>query len=234
MKNVSKVLWGIVLITIGMIFAVNALGIASIHLFRGWWTLFIIIPSFIGLFDKDDRGGSMIGLVIGIALLLSAQGLISFGSIIKLIVPFIIICIGVSVLLHGVFGDVYKDEAVKKMNKNRKSKREIEYATVMGADEREIKGTFKDCSIDTIFGSLILDLRKAKLDDETFIDISAIFGKVEIVLPEDVDVRINSTKVFGGVSSKTESVKTSKKKNDSKEKTIYIDAVAIFGGVEIR
>ena len=47
MKKAGNILWGIVLIVIGVIFALNALDITSIDIFfDGWWTLFIIIPSF--------------------------------------------------------------------------------------------------------------------------------------------------------------------------------------------
>ena len=54
MKKVGNILWGIVLIIIGLIIGGNALGIVNINIFfDGWWTLFIIIPCFIGLF-KDD------------------------------------------------------------------------------------------------------------------------------------------------------------------------------------
>lgn len=57
MNNFNKVLWGIVFITIGIVIGLNALEITSINLFfRGWWTLFIIIPCVIGLFDTKDDG----------------------------------------------------------------------------------------------------------------------------------------------------------------------------------
>ena len=49
MKKLSNVLWGIILILIGVVIGCNVLGIISIKIFfRGWWTLLIIIPCFIG------------------------------------------------------------------------------------------------------------------------------------------------------------------------------------------
>ena len=51
MNNFSKILWGIVFITLGIVIALNALDITDINLFfYGWWTLFIIITCLIGLF----------------------------------------------------------------------------------------------------------------------------------------------------------------------------------------
>ena len=58
MKKFGNVLWGIVLIIIGLIIGGNALGITDINIFfDGWWTMFIIIPCFIGLFKEEDKIG---------------------------------------------------------------------------------------------------------------------------------------------------------------------------------
>ena len=67
MKKFGNILWGIVLIILGLIIGANALGIADINIFfDGWWTLFIIIPCFIGLFKEREKTGNIIGLFIGI------------------------------------------------------------------------------------------------------------------------------------------------------------------------
>ena len=47
MKDYTKYIIGFLLIFIGLILGLNAFGITNINLFfSGWWTLFIIIPSF--------------------------------------------------------------------------------------------------------------------------------------------------------------------------------------------
>jgi len=57
MGNFSKILWGIVLIGLGIVIGLNALNITYINIFfRGWWTLIIIIPCLIGLFDDKNEG----------------------------------------------------------------------------------------------------------------------------------------------------------------------------------
>ena len=61
MNNYSNVLWGFVLIIIGIVFGLNALDITDINIFfDGWWTLFIIIPCFIGLFKNEDKSSNII------------------------------------------------------------------------------------------------------------------------------------------------------------------------------
>ena len=61
MKKFGNVLWGIVLIVVGVIFGLNAVGLTDINVFfRGWWTLFIIVPSFIELFRSTNKMWSFI------------------------------------------------------------------------------------------------------------------------------------------------------------------------------
>ena len=51
----SRILWGICFIIIGIIIGTNSFGLTNINIFfDGWWTLFIIVPCFIGLFNKKE------------------------------------------------------------------------------------------------------------------------------------------------------------------------------------
>ena len=99
MKKFGNVLWGIVLIVVGLIIGGNVLGITNINIFfDGWWTLFIIVPCFIGLFKENEKTGNVIGLLIGIALFLGCQDIINFDLIWKLALPTILVVIGLSII----------------------------------------------------------------------------------------------------------------------------------------
>ena len=59
MNKISNLLWGLVFVVLGVIFGLNALEITDINVFfDGWWTLFIIVPCFIGLFKDEDKTGN--------------------------------------------------------------------------------------------------------------------------------------------------------------------------------
>lgn len=221
----SKILWGVVLITAGLMLAVNALGFAHIDIFfDGWWTLFIIVPAVIGLIGGEDKYGSLIWLIIGVALLLAAQGFISIGLIMKLIIPFIVIMIGISVLQKGLFGEKVKEKVEIKDAEDLES-----IAVVMADDHKVIKGKFKGAIVDTVFGHSTIDLREVKIEDTASLKISSIFSKTDIILPEGVTLKMNSTRVFGSVSEIVKENKTTKK-----EKIIYVEAVAVFGGISLQ
>ena len=97
MKNLRNILWGIVLIVLGLIMGANSLGIVNVDLFfSGWWTLFIIVPCVIGLITEKDKAGYIVGIVVGVILLLSRQNVISTDMIWKLALPVILIIVGIS------------------------------------------------------------------------------------------------------------------------------------------
>ena len=85
---------------------------------------------------------------------------------------------------------------------------------------------FNGAKVDAIFGSVYLDLSESSIKNESVIVATGIFGSVNIKVPEDVQVIIKSTPIFGGVSNK------SKGKNE--KKIIYIEAYAVFGSVDIK
>ena len=102
--KIRNILWGILFIFVGVIFGLNALEITNIDIFfDGWWTLFIIVPCFISLFKESDKTGSLIGILIGIALLLACQGILRFELIWKLMIPIILIIIGCSFIFKDAF-----------------------------------------------------------------------------------------------------------------------------------
>ena len=65
MKKGNSIVWGLILILAGVVVALNVLNVTDIDIFfEGWWTLFIIVPCAIGLFNKHDKTGNIMGLVI--------------------------------------------------------------------------------------------------------------------------------------------------------------------------
>ena len=70
MKKSSSILWGVALVAAGIFFALNSLNITNVDVFfKGWWTLFIIVPCAVGLFTERDKTGNIIGLALGTAIL---------------------------------------------------------------------------------------------------------------------------------------------------------------------
>ena len=220
MKNCKNIILGIILIVVGVWFGLYATGVVKVNLlFDGWWTLFIIIPSFLGLFDEDGRTGSLIGLFVGVLLLLSCQDVLNFDIVLKLIVPCVLIVTGLSF--------IFKDKIKTKNIENVKTVGGTNYnATFSGQNLDFSKEEFTGTKLDAVFGGIKCDLRNAIINDDVVIEASAIFGGITILVPKDVNVKITSTSIFGGVDGKS--------KMDKPGKTIYVNATCLFGGVEVK
>ncbi len=227
MKRTTSILWGCVLVALGVILGINALGIAQVNIFfPGWWTLFIIVPCLISLFSSgSDKTGDVIGIVIGVCLLLACQGVIAFGVLWKLLVPAILIIIGLSI----IFKDALKGKVVKEIKKMHGKTGDKEYwATFSGQNLSFAKEKFEGCRLEAIFGGIKCDLREAKIEEDVLIRASSVFGGITIYAPEGVNVQVISTAMFGGVTNHHD------KKTDESKKTLFVEATSIFGGVEIK
>ena len=225
MSKIGKVLWGLVFIVVGVIIGANALGVANIDIFfDGWWTLFIIVPCFISMFEGNgSKLGNVIGLLIGIVLLLGARGLISFEIIAKLAFPVAFIIIGICM----IFNETVKSKVTEKVRDGKKNGMETLTATFSSQRVNKDNEEFKGANLDSVFGGIVLDLKRANIENEAVIKASSIFGGIDIIVPPDVNLKVKSTPIFGGVSNKI----TNQKENT---KTLYIEAFCLFGGVEIK
>lgn len=225
MKKLSSIVWGIVLVIVGVIFALNALNVTDINLFfDGWWTLFIIVPCFAGLITEREKSGNIIGLAAGVVLLLSCQGILDFSLLWKLLVPAIIVILGLKMVFKGVF-DNRASDIIKKMRTEGKEPR-CGCATFSSCELNYAGETFDGGELTATFGAVKCDLRNAFIENDLVIHASAIFGGIEILVPDNVNVKVNSNSLFGGVSNKTD--------NHPDSHTIYVNAVCMFGGVEIK
>ena len=227
MKKCGNVLWGIVLIVIGLIVGGNALGITNINIFfDGWWTLFIIIPCFIGIFKENEKTGNLIGLLIGVALLLACQDILDFDLIWKLAFPAILVAIGLSIIFKDALGGKVSSE-IKKLNEKRNG--ENSYCATFAGQNVNFDGEkFTGADLTAVFGGVKCDLRNAIIDSDVVINASSTFGGIEIFVPSDVKIKIKSTPIFGGVENKANTKPT------ENSHTIYINSTAVFGGVEIK
>ena len=225
MKKSSSILWGIVLVAAGVVFALNALNITDIDVFfDGWWTLFIIIPCTVGLFTEREKTGNLIGIAIGVFLLLCCQDILSFSMLWKLLVPAVIVFIGLKMVLTGLLGNK-ANEILTKMKLEGKQFRSG-CATFSGCDLCCDGEVFEGAELTAVFGGVKCDLRNAIIEKDCAIEVCAIFGGVDILVPGGVNVKVRSNSIFGGMSNKTSVHKDAP--------TIYVTGTCMFGGVEIK
>ncbi len=228
MKKSTAVLWGVILIALGLIFGINALGIAEIDIFfDGWWTLFIIVPCVIGLFNEKEKTGNVIGIIVGAVLLLICQDVLRFEIIGKLIIPVILVVIGLSVIFKSIIGSKTRKEIKVIIDRNNTGKEE--YCSTFSSQNLKFDGqNFSGTGASAVFGGIEIDLRGAIITEDVVINASAVFGGIDIIVPMEYNVKVESTSVFGGTSTKRST------KPIENAPTVYVNATCVFGGVDIK
>ena len=228
MKKIKPIIWGIAIIALGVIFGGNAIGLFNFDVFfDGWWTLFIIVPSCISLITEKERLTSLAFLSAGIILLLAAQNVFGWDVAWKVILAVALILFGLSILFKTIFHSNNDKEVEKKVKEAENDKAMDAQMAVFSGNERTYKNEeFMGSNSMAIFGGAELDLRDAIFKKDTVIKAFTLFGGIEIMVPDDVQIKTKSAFFFGGISDD--------RKNPSIGKyTIYIDAAGGFGGITI-
>ncbi|MGN0164143.1 MAG: LiaF transmembrane domain-containing protein [Candidatus Ornithomonoglobus sp.] len=225
MRKINSIVWGIALLAVSAVLILNIFQITDIEIFfDGWWTLFIIVPSLIGLFTGHDKTADIIGLLIGIFLLLACQDILDFDMLWKLIVPVIIAVIGIKMIFSGIGRNRGFVKSIETNSNNMK----IAFAAFSGQDINFDNEIFKGAELTSVFGGIKCDLRNAVFESDTVINVCSIFGGMDILLPEHVNIKVNSNSVLGGIDSKKH-----QNSNDN-QYTVHLNGTCIFGGVDVK
>ncbi|NLK75793.1 MAG: cell wall-active antibiotics response protein [Clostridiales bacterium] len=243
-NRISNMLWGLVFIVLGMAIAAKSIWDVDIF-FKGWWTLFIIVPSFIGMLKSRFGVGSTVTFIVGVYLLLASQPVFGFG-VRKLLLPTIFIFIGLRIIFQSAGYKRYRLEYKGEPGQNNNVEGEViynqdvyrddgarndglpEYNATFTSNSINIQNNFYGASLNSVFGSLVLDLRNASINHDVEINATAIFAGIDIYIPENVNIKINSVPIFGGVSNKVN------RPYNHELPTIYLSSTCMFGGIDIK
>jgi len=214
MKKARGAWIGLLFLIVGFLYACSALDIIHFTIFfPGFWTLFLIVPCFYGLFKKgEDKTGYVLGLVIGICFLINAQDFsfhIDFGP---MLLALLCLAIGIKLIfpskkknkhIHIEFGNGSDGEETtyEGSTTSNTSDGYVNISTVLSGKEIRIDNeVFTGADITAVLGGADLDLRNAIINDDVFINVTTVMGGVELYLPANVKiVADNCTAVLGGV-----------------------------------
>lgn len=100
---------------------------------------------------------------------------------------------------------------------------------ILGAVSRGNNSTtFRRADLLAVMGGCEIDLRKAAINGEAIIDVFAMWGGIEIKVPEDWTVVSQVVPLMGGVDDKTRPPQT------ATAHRLVLRGVAIMGGIEIK
>jgi len=97
------------------------------------------------------------------------------------------------------------------------------------ADQRISEQDFRRGQCTAVFGECKIDLRDAQIQGrEAILNAYAIFGGVEIRVPENWDVVSRGHCIFGGFNNRT------RRRPGPDTKTLILGGAAVFGGVAVK
>lgn len=231
MKNTGKVIIGLCLITAGVLWILNIVGVLPFEFStKGWWALFVIVPCLCALLsDQKDKVGPCIGIGLGVLLLLAARDVISWNMMWQIGVALMIIGFGLQLLLFKWTGCCHPAGECTDTTINRDGKNIRRIETAFGKQDISFNGEkFEGADVETSFGGLTLNLRGAEIADQAFINLNVGFAGVTIIVPDGLAVQTSVNSGFGGLADHRYT------KVNSGTPLLIITGKIGFGGVEIR
>jgi predicted membrane protein len=231
----QRLILGGFIVLIGVLSLIDNLGIFNTAQILEFWPTVFIVLGVIRI--SQARGAS--GFFFGSALLL-AGGLLTAESMGYLHIswqqwwPAFIIVAGISYILKGVnqrpsSGDVNGlpgDPCQATTLPSSADTIEI-FAVMSGSKVSNPSAAFKGGEVTAIMGSAEIDLRSASIQGEAVIQVTAVMGSIEIMVPNDWVVILTGVPILGGIEDHTVPPKESTKR-------LVISGAAVMGGVEIR
>ena len=220
MKSLTRTIIGLLIVAVGASFLLTNLNILPFDVgIAQWWPLFIVAGGVVILLS-DVRNYLWALLVIGLGVLFQLKqfGIVDVNPW-QLFWPAIIIVLGVSVMTSRG----------SSRGKIAASDREDVMAILSGSEVRVESKDFKGSRVTSICGGAMIDLRKAVIKKEATIDVFAFWGGIEIIVPEHVMVKNNTSAIMGGVEQQAggDAVKEG-------SPILYVTGDVVMSGVEIK
>jgi predicted membrane protein len=188
------------------------------------WQMILIVLGVIFISGRESKGTGYILLAVGAFFILP-----KFFDVPhywrNLFWPSILILLGLLI----IFG---KSGRRMRMNRSTSTSEDtLDDVAIFGGSEKIINSkNFKGGKITNIFGGSKYDFRNVTLAEGTnYLDVTMIFGGSKFIVPEEWDIKIEVTSIFGGFSDKRQrSIVV-----PDTTRQLVIRGETIFGGGEI-
>ena len=214
-------LWlGGVLVVVGGVWLLDALGVLEAGALLGtWWPLALVgLGAAAALTQRGLSLGPLVVMGIGVVLLLDE---LVQGDVGVFVWPLLAVGVGAWLLLTvGRRRPATPSEMA----------RESTFALFGGSETHNRSPRFEHANVAAVLGGATLDLREAHVVPGARVDALALFGGVDVIVPDGTRVNLHGLPIFGGYGDKT--VGDGRLPDDAP--TVDVSATAIFGGVEVK
>jgi predicted membrane protein len=233
-RGSNGIIPGIILVTVGTIFLLDHLGFVHAESLWKFWPLILVVVGLMKIFHGSQRLVGIGFVVVGVVVQLHEVGLIGLSW--QTIWPLILIGAGILLIWQrfempkapvagGVPGSPMVGEGSNMIN---------EYALFGGVERRVNSTDLRGGSISAIFGGVELDFRSAEIEgEEVILFVEAIFGGIEIVVPDRWNVVFQIQSIFAGYTDER-NPPAPDPLNTAPKKNLILRGRAIFGGIVVK
>jgi predicted membrane protein len=224
-----QVILGLIIISLGVIYTLDNLGIIYADSFIRFWPLLIVLYGLSKMVQSEAVPQKLWGafwVLVGGLWLLDKLNVIYFS--VWDLWPLILVVMGVSLIWGRSRGHARVIMGASSATGDSNST--INALALLGGFKRSNDSQdFRGGEATAIMGGCEIDLRKASIKEgEAVLDLTAIMGGIEIWVPEDWKVTLKGIPLLGGFEDKTHP--TGLQSN----KVLIVKGTAIMGGVEIK
>jgi len=248
------VIIGTAILLVGVLFLLQNFGIVHVRNLWEYWPVWMIAWGIAGATGAGNASGRVWGGLIataGALLLLNNLHIIS-TNVWGILWPLMLIVVGLQVLYRNARRRRWRDDDNFSPTRGPEDGPTAtpggsapqgetpgaaprpghldEWAFFSGSRRRVDSQDFKGGEAFAMFGGVELDLRSAAItQDEVMIDASALFGGVDIQVPENWNVIVEGHGMFGGYEDKTLHTMP-----ENARPRVVITGSAVFGGVVVK
>ena len=217
-----QLLMGLFIIIVGVMFTLDNLGLAEADRYIRYWPAGLIAIGLLKLWQSRE-GGAFAGLVfttVGTWLLLESLGIVrvNFWDM----WPLLLVLFGASMVWQGLRGG--RRPAIASDANDTLSA----LAVLSGVNRGNNSRAFKGGDLTAVMGGCEIDLRQAAIEGEAVFDVFAMWGGIEIRVPENWTVVGRVTPILGGFDDKTRAPQ------GAGTHRLIVRGFAIMGGIEIK
>jgi predicted membrane protein len=213
---------GVLIIVVGVLFTLENIGYMDADEYLRYWPVGLIAVGLVKLWQ--GRGGTVLGGFIfvfaGVWLLLETMQIVTVS--LWNLWPLLLVLAGGSMVWRGMYGR--RHEASPGDRHSTISA----LAILAGINRGNSSKTFRGGDVTAVMGGCQIDLRQASIDGEAVIDVFAMWGGIEIKVPENWSVSGHVTPVLGGYEDKTRPL------GNAADQRLVVRGMVIMGGVEIK
>jgi hypothetical protein len=219
----AHLMFGLLIILVGVVFTLDNLNIAHAEDYLRYWPVGIIAIGLAKLWQSRAGEGNPIGGVLFILfggwMMLDALGYVDVSMFDFW--PLLLVFVGGMIVWQGIRGR--QQRAAGSLHDTINA-----VAILSGVNRGSNSTAFKGGELTAFMGGCEVDLRQASINGDAVIDVFAMWGGIEIRVPESWTVIGKVTPLMGGFEDQTRAPQA------ATAHRLTVRGMVIMGGVEIK